>query len=102
MAAMAVMAQNYTLTGEVEPVVHVGENFKLRYVLNTTDARNFTLGTIPDGLDVLIGPNQSTSISTVIVNGDRKTSQTLTLTYVLSAAKTGKFTIPAASVSAAG
>lgn len=95
-------AQNYTLTGEVEPVVHVGDNFKLRYVLNTTDARNFTLGSIPDAFDVLIGPNQSTSISTVIVNGDRKTTQTLTLTYVLSASKTGKFTIPAASVVAAG
>lgn len=102
MTAMAVMAQNYTLNGEVEPVVHVGENFKLRYVLNTTDARNFTLGTIPDGIDVLIGPNQSTSISTVIINGDRKTSQTLTLTYVLSATKTGTFTIPAASVNAGG
>ena len=96
------VAQNYTLTGEVEPVVHVGDNFKLRYVLNTTDARNFTLGNIPDAFDVLIGPNQSTSISTVIVNGDRKTTQTLTLTYVLSANKTGKFTIPAASIVAAG
>ena len=75
-----VVAQSYTLTGEVEPVVHVGENFKLCYVLNTTDASNFRLGTIPDALDVLIGPNQSTSISTVIVNGSAKTTQTLTLT----------------------
>ena len=97
-----VAAQTYTLTGEVEPVVHVGENFKLRYVLNTTDASNFRLGSIPDALDVLIGPNQSTSISTVIVNGSAKTTQTLTLTYVLSASKTGKFTIPAASVKTHG
>ena len=97
-----VVAQSYTLTGEVEPVVHVGENFKLCYVLNTTDASNFRLGTIPDALDVLIGPNQSTSISTVIVNGSAKTTQTLTLTYVLSASKTGKFTIPAASVKTHG
>ena len=95
-------AQTYTLTGEVEPVVHVGENFKLRYVLNTTEASNFRLGSIPDALDVLIGPNQSTSISTVIVNGSAKTTQTLTLTYVLSANKTGKFTIPAASVKTHG
>ena len=50
MAAAVAMAQNYTLTGEVEPVVHVGENFKLRYVVNTTDARNFTLGHVPDAL----------------------------------------------------
>ena len=102
MATMATMAQNYTLKGEVEPVVHVGENFKLRYVLNTTDGSNFTLGTIPDAFDVLIGPNQSTSISTVIVNGNTKTTRTLTLTYVLTANKTGKFTIPPASVKVSG
>lgn len=101
MAAVA-MAQNYTLTGEVEPVVHVGENFKLRYVVNTTDARNFTLGQIPDALDVLIGPSQSTSISRISVNGSTKTTETLTLTYVLSANQTGKFTIPAASVKVGG
>lgn len=102
MAAMTALAQNYTLTGEVEPVVHVGKNFKLRYVLNTTDASNFTLGAMPDAFDVLIGPNQSTSISTVMVNGNTTTSRTLTLTYVLSANKVGKFTIPAASVKAGG
>jgi tetratricopeptide (TPR) repeat protein len=97
MAATAVMAQSYTLKGEVEPVVHVGENFRLRYVLNTTDIDRFTLGNIPDDIDVLIGPNRSTSISMVNINGQSKTTQTLTLTYVLSATKTGKFTIPAAS-----
>lgn len=102
MATLVALAQDYTLTGEVEPVVHAGENFKLRYVLNTTDARNFNLGNLPDAFDVLIGPTQSTSISTVIINGNRKTTQTLTLTYVLSASKTGKFTIPAASVVAGG
>ena len=83
-------------------MVHVGENFKLRYTLNTTEAKNFTLGKIPDGIDVLIGPSQSTSISSMTVNGHTTTSRTLTLTYVLSASQTGKFTIPAASVVAGG
>ena len=98
LAVIAARADNFTLTGEVEPVVHVGENFKLRYTLNTTEAKNFTLGKIPDGIDVLIGPSQSTSISSMTVNGHTTTSRTLTLTYVLSASQTGKFTIPAASV----
>ena len=101
-AVMTAMAQNYTLTGEVEPVVHVGKNFKLRYVLNTTDATNFALGGMPDAFDILIGPNQSTSISTVMVNGNTTTSRTLTLTYVLAANKVGKFTIPPASVKVGG
>ncbi|MCR4603633.1 MAG: BatD family protein [Prevotella sp.] len=102
LATIVAGAQSHTLTVEVEPVVHVNENFKLRYVLNSTDARNFNPGNIPDAFEVLIGPTQSTSISTVIINGNRKTTQTLTLTYVLSASKTGKFTIPAASVSVGG
>ena len=102
MVALAAVAQNYTLTGEVEPVVHVGENFKLRFIVNSTNARNFTLGNVPDGLDVLYGPSQSTSISSVMVNGNTKTSETLTLTYVLSAQRAGKFVIPAASVSVSG
>ena len=102
MAATVVMAQNYTLKGEVEPVVHVGENFKLRYVLNTTDASRFTLGQMPDAFDVLIGPSLSTSIRSVSINGQQETTQTQTFTYVLSANKTGKFTIPAASVTAGG
>ena len=38
LVAITASAQHYTLMGEVEPVVHVGENFKLRYTLNTTDA----------------------------------------------------------------
>ena len=100
--ALRAWPQKYTLTGQVDPVVHVGENFKLRYQVNTTDARNFTLGQIPDGIDVLIGPSQSTSISTVMVNGSTTTNETLTLTYVLSASQTGKFTIPPASIKAGG
>ena len=102
LAVIAVRADDYKLTGEVEPVVHVGENFKLRYTLNTTEARNFTLGKIPDAIDVLIGPSQSTSISSVMINGHTTTTRTLTLTYVLSANQTGKFTIPAASVVTGG
>ena len=102
MATMIAMAQNYTLEGSVEPVVHVGENFKLRYTLNTTDGTNFRLGSLPDALEILIGPSQSTSISSVTINGRSTTSRTLTLTYVVSASETGKFTIPPASVSVEG
>lgn len=102
LAAVVVLAQKYTLTGSVDPVVHVGQNFRLKYTLNTTDAQNFTLGNLPDALDVLIGPSQSTSISSVYVNGHSQTTQTMTLTYVLSASKEGKFTIPPAKVTAGG
>ena len=102
LVAITASAQHYTLTGEVEPVVHVGENFKLRYTLNTTDAEKFTLGKIPDAIDVLIGPSRSTSIRTVMVNGNTNTTHTLTLTYVLSANQTGKYTIPPASVNVSG
>ena len=100
--AAAVMAQNPTMKGEVEEVVHVGDNFKLRYTLNSTDVRNFQLGQIPDALRVLFGPSQSSSVSSVTINGQHTTTSTMTLTYVLSATEKGSFTIPPASATVEG
>lgn len=102
MAQLSVMAQNYTIRGEVDPVVHEHENFKLRYEINSSDIQGFSLGKIPDDIDVLIGPNESRNVSVVSINGHSTTKESVTLTYVLSANKTGKFTIPAASAKVGG
>ena len=102
MIVLPVMAQHHTIIGEVEPVVHVGDRFELRYVINTTDISHFVLGQMPDALEVLTDPNQSTSISSVSVDGHIQTTSKLTLTYVLSANKAGDYTIPPASVKAGG
>ena len=90
-------AQNYKIEGEVEPVVHVGENFHLRYHINTLDVHNFSQSSVPSALQVLFGPSQSVNISSTSINGHSTSTQELTMTYVLSATKTGTFTIPPAS-----
>ena len=96
------MAQRYTIEGEVEPVVHVGENFHLRYHINTLDVRNFSQSSVPDAFQVLFGPSQSVNISSTTINGRSSSSEELTMTYVLSATKTGTFTIPPASATIGG
>ena len=95
-------AQNYTFEGEVESVVHVGENFHLRYHLNTLDVKNFSLSSVPDELQVLFGPAQSVNISSQSINGHSTSSEELTMTYVLSATKAGTYTLPAATATVGG
>ena len=101
-ATMMAMAQSYTIEGEVEPVVHVGENFHLRYHINTLDVRNFSQSSVPDAFQVLFGPSQSVNISSTSINGRSTSSEELTMTYVLSATKTGTFTSPPASATIGG
>jgi hypothetical protein len=72
--------------------VSVGEVFQIAFTINTS-ASNFKAPSLSD-FDVYSGPNQSTSMQ--IVNGSM--SQSISLSYMLSAKKEGKFTIGAASI----
>ena len=95
-------AQNYTLKGKVDEVVHVGENFYLRYTANSRDASNFVLGKLPDALEKVFGPGRSVSVSSSTINGHTTSSEELTLTYILSASRPGRFTIPPAHITVDG
>ncbi len=101
-AAVIACAQGLTMTGSVDEVVHVGDNFRLRYTVNSTDVEDFQLGQMPSAIDVVFGPSQSTSISSVYTNGHGSTTRTLTLTFVLTAKEEGQFTIPPASANVEG
>lgn len=72
--------------------VAVGEQFRLSYSVNT-NASSFN-GPDLSAFDVYAGPNQTFSFNDV--NG--RVTQTLSFYYVLSARKTGKFTIGPAKV----
>ncbi|MBK6833180.1 MAG: protein BatD [Bacteroidetes bacterium] len=72
--------------------VSVGEVFQIAFTINTS-ASNFKAPNLSD-FDVYSGPNQSSSMQ--IVNGSM--SQSISLSYMLSAKKEGKFTIGAASI----
>lgn len=97
--ASYVQAEELTFTAEAPNAVVMGETFRLSYTINTHKAKNFRVGNITD-FDVLMGPTQSSSSSTSIINGVRTSSRTLTFTCILRPKKEGTYTIPAATITA--
>ncbi|MBR0167009.1 MAG: BatD family protein [Prevotella sp.] len=93
-AVTTAMAQ--TLTGVAPSHVAVGEQFRLTYTVNTQDVSDFRAGDIPDGLEVLIGPNRSMQSSYQMINGHTSSSSSITYTYIVRASKNGTFSIPSA------
>ena len=88
------MAQ--TLTASAPSQVAVGEQFRLTYTINTQNVSEFRAGSIPDELEVLIGPNRSMQSSYQMINGHTSSSSSITYTYIVVATKNGSFTIPPA------
>lgn len=76
--------------------VAVGEQFRLSYSMSTQDVHGFRAGTIPEGLEVLIGPTKSVQTSIQMINGHTSGSSSLTYTYIIYAEKPGTYTIQAA------
>lgn len=91
-----------TLTGQAPSQVAVGEQFRLSYTVNTQDVKGFRAGRIPEGLEVLIGPNTSSQSSFQMVNGRMSSTASITYTYILVANKAGSYTIPPAQITASG
>ena len=100
MLVMSVGAQNIRVEGPT--AVYTGEQFQLRYVVNTTDVKGFRMGNVPDAFEVLMGPSTSTQQSFSMVNGKTSHSSSVTYTYILMAKKTGTFVIPSAHAQVAG
>ena len=98
--AMPGYTQDIRLTGQARPTVSVGETFTLVYTLNAQGS-GFR-GPNIQGIDMLSGPNTSTSSSIRTVNGSTTMSITYTFTYLLQANREGSFDIPAASVNVNG
>lgn len=94
-------AEEVSFTANAPSAVVMGETFRLTYTVNTHNAKGFRVGNITD-FDVLMGPTQSSSSSTSIVNGQRTSSKTLTFTCVLRPKNEGTFTIPSATIIAEG
>ena len=100
LAVVAAMAQ--TLTGSAPSHVAAGEQFRLTYTVNTQDVSDFRAGSIPEELEVLIGPNRSMQSSYQMINGHTSSSSSITYTYIVRATKNGTFTIPPAHVVVGG
>lgn len=94
-------AEELSFTADAPNAVIMGETFRLSYTINTHKAKGFRVGNITD-FDILMGPSQSSSSSTSIINGVRTSSRTLTFTCILRPKKEGTYTIPAATITADG
>lgn len=95
----AAMAQ-VTFKATAPSAVVQGEQFRLSYVLNQ-EGRDLRLPDLPD-FEVLFGPSTSTSFSQSTVNGKTTSERSVSYTYILISNKTGKFTIPPASIRVEG
>ncbi len=93
----ASFAQDITFTASVgkNPVI-VAEQFEVVFTVNG-NAESFDPPSF-SGFEVLSGPNQSSSMTSV--NG--RTTMSFSLSYVLAAIKEGEYTIGAASLTAGG
>lgn len=99
-ATTLMFAQN--LVGNAPAQVAVGEQFRLTYTINTQDVSGFRAGNIPDDLEVLMGPRQSSQSSFQMINGHTSSSSSITYTYIVLANKAGSYTIPPAQISYIG
>lgn len=75
--------------------VAAGKNFRVAYTINTSDVKEFRMGGVQEGLEVIAGPYTSSQSSYQMINGHTSSSSSVTITYTLYAAKNGSFTIGA-------
>jgi hypothetical protein len=83
-----------TCTASAPPQVAVGQNFTFTFTLNQRAQQVADLQF--SGFDILSGPNQSSSTSMTMMNGQTTQSSSFSYSYTLRAQKEGSFTIPAA------
>jgi len=90
-----------TFRASAPDVVVVGEQFRLSYVVDTQDVRNFQAPAMP-GFSILMGPSQSRSSNMSMINGKVSRSSTITYTYILKANRKGTFKLDPASIESGG
>ncbi|MCQ2066529.1 MAG: BatD family protein [Bacteroidaceae bacterium] len=94
-------AADVKFTAQAPKAVVVGDNFRLEYSVNVSNARNLKIPSI-EGFRILAGPSTSSRSSTTIVNGKMESSSSVTYTYILVGEEEGEFTIPGATVEIKG
>lgn len=101
MAVVRVVADDVTFTAQAPQAVVSGERFRITYRVNTRDVKEFRA---PDmkSINILSGPNTSTSSSTQISGGKVTSTYTLTYTYVAVATQEGNVELDGATIKADG
>jgi len=92
----ALQAANKDFTVTAPKVVEVGEQFRLTYKTSKR-GESLKIPTITN-FQILMGPSTSSSSNTQIINGKVTRNSNFSYTYILSAKKKGRFTIPPATI----
>lgn len=90
-----------SFTASAPDVVVVGDQFRLSYTVTTQNVRDFRAPSIK-GFEVLMGPTRSTQSSVQMINGQTTSTSSITFTYILLANAEGSYSIPGATITAAG
>ena len=90
------------VTADAPQVVAQGEQFQLRFTVNSASVKDVHSLAAVNGFDVLYGPARSVSYSMSNINGKSSQSQTSTYTYVLMAKRKGTFTMPRLTLTVGG
>lgn len=91
-----IKAQNVTFKASAPEAVVMGQQFRLSFTVNA-EGKDFRAQEMPD-FEVLMGPSESRSYSTSIINGKTTSETSMTYTFVLMPKKEGTFTISPATV----
>ena len=98
--ACLVFAQKLTVTAPNH--VAVGEQFRLAYRADSSDASGFTMGNIPSGIEIIHGPSTSIQSNYSTVNGKTTQSSSKIYTFTMIANRKGTYTFPPAKVTVKG
>ncbi|MGN0232913.1 MAG: BatD family protein [Bacteroidaceae bacterium] len=99
--AVAIVSAQVTFKIEAPRQTEVGQQIRVKYVANTTDAKGIQVDDF-NGFEVAYGPSTSRSSSFTMINGKTTQSSTLTFTYVLVATKEGTYKLPEATIEVDG
>lgn len=92
---------NVTFTARARHQVLVGQQFQILFEVNA-NGKNFTPPADFGGLEILSGPNTSSSSSIQFINGKMSQSYTVTFSYIVMATKPGTVTVGPATVKVKG
>lgn len=99
--AINVNGQKTEFVASAPQTVVSGQPFQLQYTINSSEASKFSMPRIDD-FELLNGPATYTSTNYTFINGKSSQTVSTTYTYVLSAKKTGNFSIAPASITVDG
>lgn len=95
-AGLVAPAQN-TISVQVPNLVEAGEQFQITFSIEGDETPSDFSWSQGSDLDLVWGPQRSSSVSTSFVNGKRTSSSQTAFTYIVAAKKAGIVQIPQAS-----